>query len=69
MFCCRGKGGKGGAPVVVVPDEPREKLLCGSACAGAASMAVCSAGAAVRDSRLYEYIGALKYGAVSILWS
>ena len=49
-----------------MPDEPREKMLVGSGCAGATSMAVCSAGATMRDCELYEYIAALKQGAVSL---
>lgn len=60
----RGKGGKGGAPVVVVPDEPKEKMLCGSNCISAVSKAICIAGAEAQGCPLYEYISSLKYGQV-----
>lgn len=58
----KGKGGKGGAPVVVVPDEPKENMICGSCCMSAASQAICVAGAQTTDSPLFEYIGALCCG-------
>ncbi|XP_053400726.1 enolase 4-like [Mercenaria mercenaria] len=57
-----GKGGKGGAPVVVVPDEPSEKMICGSCCLSATSQAVCIAGAQTSDVSLFEHIGALRFG-------
>ncbi|KAL4229879.1 Enolase [Mactra antiquata] len=58
----KGKGGKGGAPVVVVPDEPKEKMLCGSNCISAVSKTICMAGAEIQGVPLYEYISTLKYG-------
>lgn len=58
----KGKGGKGGPPVVVVPDEPKEKMVCGSCCLSATSQAVCVAGAQTSETPLYEYVGALRFG-------
>ena len=62
----RGKG-KGGAPVVVIPDEPREKLLCGSNCVSAISQALCCAGATTTNIPLYEYIARLRFNQVILL--
>ncbi|XP_052282820.1 enolase 4-like isoform X2 [Dreissena polymorpha] len=58
----KGKGGKGGPPVVIVPDEPKEKLVEGSACVSAVSQALCVAGACAMGTELYEYIAQLRFG-------
>ena len=60
----KGKAGKGGAPVVVVPDEPREKMLCGSNCISAVSQALCCAGAATMSIPPFEYIARLRFNQV-----
>lgn len=60
----KGKAGKGGAPVVVVPDEPREKMLCGSNCISAVSQALCCAGAATMNIPPFEYIARLRFNQV-----
>jgi hypothetical protein len=51
-------------PVIVVPDEPKEKLLpaAGSVCV--ASRAACTAAATVRDIPLYQHVAALRFGEV-----
>ena len=64
LFYFRGKAGKGGAPVVVVPDEPREKMLCGSNCISAVSQALCCAGAATMSIPPFEYIARLRFNQV-----
>ena len=51
----RGKGGKG-APVVIIPDEPREVLLPGCQVVNAVSHAVCQTGASIAGLPLYQYI-------------
>lgn len=61
----RGKGGKGGTAVVVVPDEPREKMLPGSVCVSATSQAVCMAGATASGLELYDYIASLRFEQVT----
>ncbi|KAH3833658.1 hypothetical protein DPMN_106971 [Dreissena polymorpha] len=60
----RGKGGKGGPPVVIVPDEPKEKLVEGSSCMSAIIQALCVAGACATGTELYEYIAQLRFGQV-----
>ena len=50
--------------MVVIPDEPREKLLCGANCVSAVSQALCCAGAATMNIPLYEYVAGLRFGQV-----
>ena len=63
LLCCcsRGKPGKGGPAVVIIPDEPREKMLCGCNAVSAVSQAVCMTGAQVAGRTLYKHVAALKY--------
>ncbi|XP_061194453.1 enolase 4-like isoform X1 [Saccostrea echinata] len=64
------KGGKSSAkkgksaPVVVIPDEPKEKLLPGAGSLCVASRAACTAAATVRDVPLYQHIAALRFGEI-----
>ena len=48
----------------MIPDEPREKFLCGSNCVSAVSQALCCAGATAMNSPLYEYIARLRFSQV-----
>ncbi|XP_074642222.1 enolase 4-like [Tubulanus polymorphus] len=53
--------GKKGPPVVIIPDEPREKLFPGCTAVCAISQAVCNAAAIVSDIPLYQHIYNLKF--------
>ncbi|KAK2167327.1 hypothetical protein LSH36_29g02078 [Paralvinella palmiformis] len=54
--------GKGKGPaVVVVPDEPHEKFVAGSATVCALSQAIAAAGAIVRGIELYKHIASCRY--------
>ncbi|CAH1784880.1 unnamed protein product [Owenia fusiformis] len=53
------KKGKG-PPVVIIPDEPLEKLFSGCNAVGALSKAICEAGAQVKNVPLYEHIATLR---------
>lgn len=63
-----GKKGKNSAkktksqPVVYVPDEPKERLLCGSNAFTSVSQAICCAAAQVKKIELYEHIACLRHG-------
>lgn len=57
------KGGKS-VTVVVVPDDPKEKLLPGAGSVCVASRAACTAAATVKDIPLYQHIAALRFGEV-----
>ena len=54
---------------MIVPDEPREKMLCGSNCISAVSQALCCAGAATSNIPLFEYIARLRFNQVWNLFS
>lgn len=64
------KGGKSSAKkgksvtVVVVPDEPKEKLLPGAESVCVASRAACTAASAVREVPLYQHIATLRFGEI-----
>lgn len=64
------KGGKSSAKkgksvaVVVVPDEPKEKLLPGAESICVASRAACTAASAVREEPLYQHIATLRFGEI-----
>lgn len=64
------KGGKSSAKkgksvaVVVIPEEPKEKLLPGAESICVASRAACTAASAVREVPLYQHIGALRFGEI-----
>eukprot|EP00105_Crassostrea_gigas_P036773 XP_019920921.1 PREDICTED: enolase 4-like isoform X4 [Crassostrea gigas] len=50
--------------VVVVPDEPKEKLLPGAESICVASRAACTAASAVREEPLYQHIATLRFGEI-----
>lgn len=49
---------------MVVPDEPKEKLLPGAESICVASRAACTAASAVREEPLYQHIATLRFGEV-----
>ncbi|CAD5118979.1 DgyrCDS7642 [Dimorphilus gyrociliatus] len=48
-----------GAAVVIIPDEPKDKLIPGYESGCIVSKSVCKAGSFVKNCELYEYIGSL----------
>ncbi|XP_076104716.1 enolase 4-like isoform X2 [Mytilus galloprovincialis] len=65
-----GKKGKNSAKkgksqaAVYVPDEPKEKLLCGSNAFTAISQATCCAAAQVKHVDIYEHVACLRHGEI-----
>lgn len=65
-----GKKGKGSAKkgksvaAVVIPEEPREKMLNGANAVCTLSQAISLAASYIQDLNLYEHISSLKYGSV-----
>lgn len=51
---------------VYVPDEPKEKLLCGSNAFTAISQATCCAAAQVKHVDIYEHVACLRHGEVGL---
>ena len=50
--------------MVIIPDEPREKLLCGCSAVSAISRTLCEAGSQLTEKPLYCHVASLKYGQV-----
>ena len=64
-FISRGKG-KGPA-VVVIPDEPPEKFLCGCNAVSVVSQALCQAASLLKDVPLYQHVTQLRSDQVRCL--
>ena len=64
---CRGKGGKGGKEVVVIPDEPKESPICGCQAVSVVSQALCQAAAILKNIPLYQHIAALRFDEVGLI--
>lgn len=50
---------------MVIPEEPREKMLTGANAVCTLSQAISLTAAYIQDIDLYEHISSLKYGEVS----
>lgn len=50
-----------------IPDEPKEKLLCGSNAFTSVSQATCSAAAKIKHLEVYEHIACLRHEKVGLL--
>lgn len=58
----KGKGKSQAA--VYIPEEPKEKLLCGSNAFTSISQAVCCAAAQIKQTEVFQHVACLKYGQV-----
>ena len=61
----RGKPGKGGKEVAIIPDDVPEETVCGCEAVSLASRAICQAAASVNDVPLYEHIARLRHKEVT----
>lgn len=65
QYVDRGKGGsKPGKEVVIIPDAPKEKLICGSSAVSVVSQAVCNAAASLQCIPLYQHVATLRFDEV-----
>lgn len=52
---------------MVVPDEPKESVICGCAAVSVVSQAICQAGAMIKPVSLYHHISTLRFDEVGVL--
>ena len=63
MYCIRFRKGKG-KEVVVIPDEEKEVVVCGSDSLSLASQGICEAAAKLTNTPLFRHIAKLKFEEV-----
>ena len=53
--------------MVIIPDDPKEDLFCGSNAVCVVSQALCSAGAFLNKVPIYQHIASLRYDEVGAI--